>query len=60
MTETKVVWLIEIRGSDDERWVALYEPCYSRDQAYKKQATKARIFGADRVRVGRYVKDNEP
>jgi hypothetical protein len=48
----RVVYLIEVEG--DGKWTPMYLPCYSRAEAEKKQKTKARLFGAARVRIGIY------
>lgn len=55
----KSVYLIEILGVEPgDKWIPMYEPCYTLIDALKKAAIKIKIFGKSRVRIGFYVRDD--
>jgi len=45
----RVVYLIEIEH--DHKWVPMYFPCYSQEEAERKEKLKAKTFGPSRVRI---------
>lgn len=52
------IWLIEIKMKKDDRWIPMYQPCYSQAEAETKAKLKAKWAGEESVRVQAYIRDN--
>ena len=46
------LWMIEVYDKSSQRWIPMYQPCYSRAEAEKKLTIKKRVSMA--VRIARY------